>query len=160
MALKDVCKEEENIIFTALAKPYVNKSQDCQMKLSVKTINELFLASSTRDEFLNFILGIDKDQIAEIERVTRGQSNNPLWLAFRQHVITASKAHSVKTRIETAESKGFADTNFDAVTKCVAEKSELHKNIPAIKYGNSMEAEAVQKFYHEYLTHHQDVQIR
>ena len=92
MALKDVCKEEDNIIFTALAKPHVNKSQDSHMYLSVKTTNELFLASSTGDEFLNFILRIDEHQIAEIDRVTRGQSINPLWLAFRQHVITASKA--------------------------------------------------------------------
>jgi len=37
--------------------------------------------------------------MADIEKKTLGQSENPDWFSYRKHVITASKGHDVKTQL-------------------------------------------------------------
>ena len=52
-----------------------------------------------------------------IEANTRGQHENQLWFCVRKHVLTASIAHEVKTRMQTnskfeKEGAGDIDTGL------------------------------------------------
>ena len=59
--------------------------------------------SMTGEDFIkNLSEKMTDASIAEIEEATKGQHANESWHKARQHVITASKAHAVKTRMETA----------------------------------------------------------
>ena len=49
--------------------------------------------------------------IEQIEILTRGQCSNESWYSFRKGVITESKAHEVKTKMEKF-SKGGSCAKF------------------------------------------------
>ena len=68
---------------------------------------------------------LSENDKVEIERQTRGQVDNEQWFRFRKHVITASKAHDVKTRMETAQRKGMGSTDFKAFCEKVSESSKI-----------------------------------
>ena len=68
---------------------------------------------------LGFIIYSDSD-IAEIEKCTRGQSDNPMWMKYRKGMMTASSSHRIsKLKVSTYPDKliGFLmeGSSFDIV---------------------------------------------
>ena len=49
-----------------------------------------------------------KLKVQEIEQATRGQSDNPIWHLMRKHVISGSKAHDIKTKMDAWKRKNDA----------------------------------------------------
>ena len=74
--------------------------------------------------------------------LTRGQCSNESWYSFRKGVITASKTHEVKTKMETS-SKGGSCGNFWQLFQKLSGIMFASTDIPALKYGRSMEVIAV-----------------
>ena len=97
-AMHEVCTENESIIFTA---EFKEESQDKHPevdKTNIMTLSDFLSASTTQEEFC-FKMEYFPEHLAEIERQTLGQSSN--LFAVRRNMITASKAHDVKTRMVT-----------------------------------------------------------
>ena len=60
---------------------------------------------STISELLGFIIYSDSD-ITEIEKCTRGQSDNPMWMKYRKGMMTASSFHRTsKLKVSTDPDK-------------------------------------------------------
>ena len=100
-ALKQVCSsEKESIVFTALPQESFPEKTVQSEDNEIYTLDD-FLSSSANGEDFCLKMEYFPQHSVEIEEKTRGQSDNPLWFAVRRHMITASKAHDVKTRMTT-----------------------------------------------------------
>ena len=157
-ALTEVCSESDCLLFTAIPKeekdfevesphPFVSSVQDC------------LASTSSADEVMQFAGNLSENDKVEIERQTRGHADNEQWFRFRKHVITASKAHDVKTRMETAQREEMESTDFKAVCEKVSESSKINPNIPALKYGRAIEGEAVSTFMELYAKTHKNATV-
>jgi hypothetical protein len=70
----------------------------------ISPIKEQPVAASTikdRCEQIKKKLNLVDDEISEIERLTRGQSNNTAWYNERKYRITASKCHRIAAMKDT-----------------------------------------------------------
>jgi hypothetical protein len=85
-------------------------------------------------------LVFSEDETAKLAEVTTGQSDNSQWFAQRAGRITGSKMHAVYTKMKTVSSK--PTTNTDSLLKQVMGYTSPPENIPALKYGRTMEGEA------------------
>ena len=99
-------------------------------------------------------------KIAIIEEKARGQSKNPLWFAVRKHMITASIAHEIKTRIETYNEKGGLEVDMTTGFSKISGKTSFYKELPALKYGRAMEKEAVRPFMLHFEESHHNVRFK
>uniref|UniRef100_A0A7M5XHH3 YqaJ viral recombinase domain-containing protein n=1 Tax=Clytia hemisphaerica TaxID=252671 RepID=A0A7M5XHH3_9CNID len=101
--------------------------------------------------------------IQKIESATKGQSTNKLWFQHRKGVITASKAHEVKTKMKTIESYPNGSEKSDvlmwSLTKKVAGFSFVNPNIPALKYDRNMEPLAASNFLELMKTKHKGAKL-
>ena len=77
---------------------------------------------STLSEMLELI-SYSQDELAEIERCTRGQANNELWMNFRKGMITASSFHGVSRLKDT--------TNPDKLIRFLMEGNNFTTTVPA-----------------------------
>ena len=75
-----------------------------------------------------------------IERLTRGQSSNPLWFKYRQMTITGSKAHM----LNNAGKKGVLSSYARKMLMGSQDPNEL--NFPPVIYGRNNEAVARNNF--------------
>ena len=75
-----------------------------------------------------------------IERLTRGQSSNPLWFKYRQMTITGSKAHM----LNNAAKKGVLSSYARKMLMGSQDPKEL--NVPPVIYGRNNEAVARNNF--------------
>ena len=75
-----------------------------------------------------------------IERLTRGQSSNPLWFKYRQMTITGSKAHM----LNNAAKKGVLSSYARKMLMGSQDPKEL--NVPPVIYGRNNEAVARNDF--------------
>lgn len=159
-ALRLVFKESESIIFTAIPKASANNSTPITEEKQICTLDDFLLASSTPDEFcLN--MEYFPQHIALIEKETRGQSNNLLWFAVRQHMITASKAHDVKTRMcsfRKGKAKGKI-VSLASVFEKISGIKKINPLIPALRYGRAMEDEAANTFMKLFAETHTNVSV-
>ena len=99
-AIRPICDETDCILFSAFPKfacPTVASKQN--IVKSCKSHSEILLEVKDANEYLHRIQKISSKEIADIERKTLGQSENPDWFSYRRHVITASKGHDVKTQL-------------------------------------------------------------
>lgn len=103
-ALTTVCSETELIIFTPQGKEHSPEKCMETENIELKTLDDFFSTFSTKEE-LCLKMEYFPSHLTQIAAKTRGQSTNPLWYAVRQHVITASKAHDIKTRMVTFKNK-------------------------------------------------------
>jgi len=94
--------------------------------------------------------------IAEVEKSTRSRNFNNLWHDARKHVVTASRAHSVKTRMETL-SKSTTPIDFKNISQSVEGTHFVNKDIPALIYGREIESEAVAAFEKKFKKNHRKV---
>ena len=77
---------------------------------------------------------------------------------MRIHLITASKAHDVKTRMLTIKNKGEAD--FSSVFARVLGEKLVNARLPAIKYCLAMEEDATAKFFENFAREHKSVTLK
>ena len=77
-----------------------------------------------------------------MRQVTRSQSNNSMWYLSRKHAITASIAHAVNTRFISLQ-KSAAPIDLTNIFKNIANEESINADLPALKYGRNMEAEAI-----------------
>ena len=157
--MKAVCKEDESILFTAETKIIQKKDVGAFVK-SFFSHSEMLLGSATEYEYYERLTQTMTDEnIMKIEQHTRGQNSNENWHHARKHIITASKAHAVKTRMES-HMKSAGKTDFTKLIEKIAGEITINGNIPALQYGREMEAEAVSCFTEVYKIHHKAVVIK
>ncbi|XP_071843604.1 uncharacterized protein [Apostichopus japonicus] len=95
---------------------------------------------------------LSSDDVIHIETETRGQVNNPTWIAQRKDRITASKVHSVITRVRTIRA---SETEVDTsrLVKLISGTTPLNPDLPALKYGREMEGQARNQYVKVMRTH-------
>ena len=72
-------------------------------------------------------------------------------MVFRKkHLITASKAHAVKTRMSTCGCKGAVATDLTAIFEIIAGNKPVNPSLSPLKYGLAMEDEAVETFFEKF----------
>ena len=93
--LKEICKGIDSLILQTLYSP----SDDSEEEFDLPTMSDIVnVSSNNRDEILNDLKkGFDASVIDEIEKSTRGQSENQEWFNHRRGRITASVVPSVMT---------------------------------------------------------------
>ena len=109
----------------------------------LSTFDDVLTSVTNLNEFISK-LEYFADHKEEIEKATRGQSDNTFWFSARKHCITASKAHDVMSRMVTYKSN-LEETNFNSVMDKVSGKTHLNMDLPVIKYDQAIEEEAVCK---------------
>eukprot|EP00112_Aurelia_sp_Birch-Aquarium-sp1_P024468 Seg7760.2 transcript_id=Seg7760.2/GoldUCD/mRNA.D3Y31 product="hypothetical protein" protein_id=Seg7760.2/GoldUCD/D3Y31 len=157
-ALEEVCSGSDCILFKAIPREENNIQMESP-KQFVNSLEDCRALSTSVDEVMHFADKLNENEKDKIEKLTKGQAENGQWYRFRKHVITASKAHDVKTRMETAQRKGMEKTDFQAVCEKVSGCSKLNPNIPALKFGRAMEGEAISIFIEHYAKTHKDAKV-
>ena len=82
-----------------------------------------------------------------MELRTRGQNNNKLWSNYRKGVITASKTHSVLTKLNKILKPTGVCVDMWSLSQNISEPSFTNPVLPALKYGQTMKMEAADKFF-------------
>lgn len=82
--------------------------------------------------------------VNDLERLTRGQSNNDEWFQHRKGRITGSVIHSVLTRSRRLLA-GELDIDNTSLLKRLL-YTATNPDIPALKYGREMEDEARDRY--------------
>ena len=142
-ALKSVCEDDVCILFTALAKTQAHPANGAPQGTSVSPLDDQLANFETQDDILKYFGDLSRNDIIAVESATRGQSENPLWFSFRKHVITASKAHDIKTRFQTLKRGEILTEDLIPIFKRVEGKSGIKGDIPALGYGSAMEEESI-----------------
>ncbi len=158
-ALAQVCTQAESIILTAHSKEIIigRKAQDQERK--IHTLDEFFSTSSTKEEFC-LKLEYFPEHLAKTEKETRGQAINPLWFSIRQHMISASKAHDVKTRMASYhKDETGKGVDMQSIIDTIAGRKKVNPLLPSLRYGQAMENDAVQAFVDIYEKSHTNVKV-
>lgn len=122
------------------------------------SIDDVIIMSKSEDEFLKNIDDyFTEHNIAKIEESTRKQSKNPAWFHFRKGVVTASKSHEVKTKMEKIDKGRGGNINMWSLIQKISGFTFTNPNIPALKYGREMEAYAANKFVEIFAKDHKKV---
>ena len=158
-ALSMVCNESDSMIFAAVPKNQTRENVVEEGSQGISTLEYFFKTSEKPEEFLLHMEYFPRN-ISLVEERTRGQSENPLWLTIRKQVITASKAHAIKTRMETYKRKGGIGVDMTSVFLKVSGKASVEPELPALKYSRAMEKEAVKSFKQHFEGSHQNVQLQ
>ena len=87
------------------------------------------------------------DNITKIELATHGQSDNENWFMFRKGVITGSKGHEVKIKMEKLYKGNGAVVNLWNVFQKNSGLTFVNPNIVSLKYGRAMEPNAANAFF-------------
>ena len=160
-ALKTVCKESESILFTALPKldlPLNTEKNDTSS--NIYCFSKIMADSFSREDSLDKMTRTFTEQsIAEMEEAARGQCNNSVWYLSRKHAITASIAHAVNTRFISLK-KSAEPIDLTNIFKKIANEENRNADLPALKYGRNMEADAVNAFEEVFKERHQNVKVQ
>lgn len=159
-AIEDVVPE--SILFTAVPKPEVDffreslETENEQTKpQDLISIDDIILMSSNKSEFIEHMKNMVKR--SQSKEITRGQAANKNWFLFRKAVITASKAHDVLSKMKRVAKGGGGYIDMWALNQKVSGLTFVDPNIPALKYGRTMESDAVNTFYSIFKSDHKDV---
>ncbi|PIK42711.1 hypothetical protein BSL78_20435 [Apostichopus japonicus] len=106
----------------------------------------------TMDNFFEKLPVFTDEQVKQIEEETRGQANNPTWIAQRQGRLTASKVHAVVTRVRTI-SKSRSQVDTTGLVNFISGISSPNPDLPALKYGREMESQARNNYVSVMRTH-------
>ena len=90
---------------------------------------------------------MSREKISKTELLTRGQSNNKLWYNYRKGVITASKAHSVLTKMNKILKPPGGCVDVWPLCQNISALSFTNSDLPALTYGRTMEMEAANEFF-------------
>ena len=94
------------MLLTGVPKPeidFMREVIDCSSSKpsGIVSIDDIIVMSNSIHDFhQNVTEHTVPKSIEQIEILTRGQCSNESWYSFRKGVITASKAHKVKTKME------------------------------------------------------------
>ena len=114
--------------------------------INLTSVDDLIIMSETNQSFIeNVSLYMTKENIRDIEILTRGQSSSGSWYLHRKNVITASKGHGVLSKMDKI-AKGNENVNLWSLNQKIAGLTFVNPNVPALKYGRTMEEEAVNTF--------------
>ena len=103
--------------------------------------------SNSVDSFQqNLFVNVSKEIIKQKEEATRGQSENKNWYLHRKGVISASKAHRVIKIMEKVHKLSGGVINMWSLNQNISGLVFVNPDIPALKYGRTMEVEAVNTF--------------
>ena len=90
---------------------------------------------------------MSKENISKIQLVTRGQSNNKLWYKDKKGVITASKTHSVLTKMNKLWKPTGRCVDMRSLCQNISRISFTNLDLPVLKYGRTMEMEVANQIF-------------
>ena len=100
-ALKDIIPQ--SILFTALPKPKIDFVREIvkihPVRNDTPSLDDIIIMSDLSNIFENFHSFMSSETLLIIEELIRGQSENELWYEYRKHVVSASRAHDVQTKM-------------------------------------------------------------
>lgn len=147
---------------TAIPQPKIDFVREVLTEKSVFddmiSVDDIILMSCDEESFFKNLEGIKKD-IIRIEEATRGQSSNPSWFDFRKGVITASKVHEVKTKMNKVLLKKGSDKSIWNLIQKVSGLTFVPPSLPALKYGRETEKTAAEKLVRLYKKEHKKVKF-
>lgn len=169
ISLQDMTKALEkslphSIVHTAVPKPKIDFVREIisvrEKSEDVTTIDDIILMSNSSETFYcNLQKNINMSVVNKIEIATRGQNDNELWYSCRKGVITGSKGHDIKTKMKTFSKNNGTSVNLWQLFQKVSGLVFLNPNIPALKYGRTMEVNAVNNFFEVESLNHKDLKI-
>ena len=114
---------------------------------NIPSIDDMLLLSEDCESFYKNVSKIlTVENITKIELVTHGQSDNENWFMFRK-VITGSKGHEVKIKMEKLYKGNGAVVNLWNVFQKISGLTFVNPNIVSLKYGRAMEPNAANSFF-------------
>ncbi|KAI8498028.1 ubiquitin-like protein-specific isopeptidase [Branchiostoma belcheri] len=147
----------EAVLFTALEKQAHKENVESGQPLSPQHLFMDAMAKPyTQDSTTEFIssLVISKDDVAVLEKATRGQSSSPIWTMARRGRLTASNFYSIYTKVQSIKKR--PGTSADALLGKLMGYSRTSETLTAIKYGREMEADAKQALFEVFDKEHQE----
>jgi hypothetical protein len=98
-------------------------------------------------------------QRANVEILTRGQADNARWFQYRKGMVTASRFHSVYTRMKSVQAARADDAS--SLVRAVMGETTFTGNM-ATEYGRKHERQALKDYAHKYevVWGHRNVQVR
>ena len=98
---------------------------------------------------------LSSEQVPQIETSTRGQHTNEIWFEQRCGRITASRFHKVATKTESLMKKrGKKVPRYSPLVSQFLGKSPDISKLPAIKWGQTHEKDAIQAFLSDVASQH------
>ena len=158
-ALKGVIPD--SVLYTGVPKPKIDFLREIihieHITDSRTSVDDILLMANSRKSFFEHLdANFSSENIEEIEKITRGQSNNEAWYTFRKGVITGSKGHDVKTKMSKVSKGSGGYVNMWNIFQKLSGYTYTNPNIPALKYGREMEAHAVNKLEEIIKTDHKN----
>ena len=99
----------------------------------------------------------NESQLRQFEEDTCDQSESELWHRLRTGRVSGSTAHDVVTKMK--KQKAGKDIQTHSLVSIILSKTVLDPNIPALKYGRELEAEAVQAYVNVQKSIHHQLQV-
>ena len=90
---------------------------------------------------------MSKEKVSKIELLTKGKNNKKLRYNYRKGVITASKASSDLTKMDKIFQSTGGCVDMWSLCQNMSGLSFTNPDLPALKYGRTMEMEAANKFF-------------
>lgn len=164
--IAEVLKEvmPNSIVHQAVATPEIDLCREMISSNKIKpsgvlSVNDVIAMSKSKFEFYeNLKTCIDHERIQQIQLITRGQNVNKLWFDFRKNVITASKAHEVKSKM-SKHAKGAQNLSLYGLHERISGRYFTNPDIPALKYGRVMEVDAANAFADFMKSKHKNFEI-
>ena len=126
----------------------------------VSSIDDIFLISSSKQQFLDNVERLmTPENNFKIEQLTIGQNENLNWFLCRKYVITASRSHDVLTKMRKVQRNSADVVNMWPLFQRISGLTHTNPNVPALKYGRTMEINAVNDFQELYRKEHQDFKL-
>ena len=160
VAVKSVCRDPESYLLLTILPNMNTDSSPPTPKPTLQSLSSILHTSNSEDEFLNKSLKyFNAEHVCAVEKKTRGQSENPNWILFRKHVVTASIAQDVKTRYLTLTKyiKKGKEIDLTCIFKTISGENSLNPDLPSLKYGRCMEQNAVDSFVKSFRINHKGV---
>ena len=84
--------------------------------------------------------------VQKTEEDTRGQNESNSWFKYRVGVVTASKAHSVFTKVNTIKKSQDDQVDKTSLLNTLLGKTSVNANVKSLQYGRAMDPEAVNTY--------------
>ena len=141
-------------MFSAVPKPDVDFVKDLVKQQTDEVLENLCnvydwisKSANVEDFFANLLADMFKENISIMELRTRGQNTNKLWSNYRKGAITASKTHSVLTKLNKILKSTGVCVDMWSLSQNISELSFTNPVLPALKYGQTMKMEAADKVF-------------
>lgn len=119
----------------------VNIVRSKEITYDVRDMKEIAAECNTVEEFLGKFC-MTEEEVKTAERVSRGQSENPVWFKLRRGRLTASNFYRIHTRMDKMKNKKDVDCNN--LIKSLIDPVSI-ENLPSIKHGKLTEPKAAKR---------------